>query len=139
MVILSEQRGCGTGHVPRRMTQGWLMVDFVLAIAVLALAMIPLGFAIYQERDLSRTYYFESVATEIVDGELELLATGGWKQFGPGEHDYEVVADSVSQLPEGKFLLTIEPPYLSLEWIPGKGGKGGRVHRTVRIPEGGAR
>ena len=53
----------------RRRSLGLLTTDLVIAMAILALAMIPLSYAVVRERQLSRALYYRALATEIVDCE----------------------------------------------------------------------
>ena len=63
------------------------MAELLAAIALLAIAVLPLGYSITSERTLARSHYERAVAMEIVDGEIEVLAAGEWRAFSPGTHD----------------------------------------------------
>lgn len=92
------------------------MVDLAVAMAILALAIVPLGFSFARERQALRVEYLRSVADEIVDGEMEILAAGDWKNFPDGSHDYSVHAAAAASLPPGHFQLTKTGNHLRLEW-----------------------
>ncbi len=100
-------------------------------MAILASVMIPLGFSFAYEQKLCRAYYFQAIAMEIIDGEIEVLRAGEWKSFKSGVQPYSVDAKAAKNLPPGQFVLTLHPPDLQLEWMPVKKGKGGRVQRAA--------
>ncbi|HKS38144.1 MAG TPA: hypothetical protein VJW76_13185 [Verrucomicrobiae bacterium] len=118
----------------RGRARGLLTTELVVAMAILVLAMIPLSYAVLRERQLSRALYCRAIATEIVDGEMEVLRAGEWRVFREGSHPYSPRAESGTNLPPGRFTLTREARRLRLEWIPEKRGKGGRVAREVTLP-----
>jgi len=100
---------------PRR-ERGFLMVDLILGMAILTLAILPLGFSLVRERQLLRAEYGRAVAVEIVDGEMEILAAGAWRDFPDGPQAYPVQAQAAARLPAGHFQLTKTGQHLRLEW-----------------------
>jgi hypothetical protein len=118
----------------RARARGLLTTELVVALAILVLAMIPLSYAVLRERQLGRALYYRAVASEIVDGEMEVLRAGAWRMFREGAQPYSPRAESAANLPPGEFLLTRDARRLRLEWIPEKRGKGGRVAREVTLP-----
>jgi hypothetical protein len=103
---------------PRHRTRGFLEVDLVVGLAILTLAVVPLGFSFERERQVLKIEYFRSVANEIVDGETEILAAGDWKNFPDGSQNYSVHANAAASLPPGHFQLTKTGNHLRLEWTP---------------------
>ncbi len=101
---------------PARRCRGYLEVDFVVALAILVLAVLPVGYSVSQERKLARAYYYRAAAMEIVDGELEVLRAGAWRQFKQGAQPYQPRAESAAQLPPGRFTLTLTGTQLRLAW-----------------------
>lgn len=127
--------GSGVPLASRRgRARGLLTTELVVALAILVLAMIPLSYAVLRERRLSRALYYRAVATEIVDGEMEVLRAGAWRMLREGPQPYSTRAESATNLPPGKFLLIREARRLRLEWIPETRGKGGQVAREVILP-----
>ncbi len=116
-----------------RLRRGFLMVDAVVAMAILSLAVVPLGFSFARERQVLKIEYYRSVANEIVDGEMEILAAGGWKNFPEGAQSYTVHANAAASLPPGHFQLTKTGNHLRLEWTPDKRQGVGPVAREVTI------
>ena len=109
------------------------MTELLVAISLLVVALMPLAYSITSERQLARASYQRAVAIELVDGEMEVLAAGGWRNFAVGTHEYSVRANAATNLPPGHFLLTIETGKLRLEWKPSVKHHGGNVVREVRL------
>ena len=116
-----------------RSRRGFLMVDLVVAMAILSLAIVPLGFSFARERQVLKIEYLNSVADEIVDGEMEILAAGDWKNFPDGSQNYSVHANAAAKLPPGHFQLTKTGDHLRLEWTPDKRQGIGAVVREVTV------
>jgi hypothetical protein len=96
-------------------------------------ALLPLAYSIIGEKRLARATYQRAVAMQIVDGELEVLAAGGWRAFNIGTNRYSVRAGAATNLPPGDFLLTISAERIRLEWKPAVKNHGGSVLREVVI------
>lgn len=112
---------------------GWLVAELMVAVAVLAIASIPLAFSFRGEQRLARAHYQKVVAMEIIDGETEALRAGQWREFVDGEGEYPVTAAARSNLSPGKFLITRSNHFIRLEWRPFKKGQGGVVKREIFI------
>jgi hypothetical protein len=110
-----------------------LMIELVFAMAITVGLLLPLVYSLASEKRLTRSYYQRAVAMELVDGEMEALAAGQWRAFGPGVHDYTVHANAVTNLPPGKFVLTIRSNSIRLEWRTHIKGHGGSVMREVKF------
>lgn len=110
-----------------------LMTELVVAMAILMFALLPLAYSIVGEKRLARATYQRAVTMEIVDGELEVLAAGGWHAFNLGTNSYSVRAGSATNLPPGEFLVTITAEIVRLEWKPSVKNQGGSVMREVAI------
>jgi hypothetical protein len=100
---------------PRR-ERGFMMVDLFVAMAILAVAILPLAFAYVKETRMLRAEYFHAVAMEIVDGEIEVLAAGEGRNLPDGTRPYAVQARAAASLPPGRFQLTKTGRQLRLEW-----------------------
>ena len=110
-----------------------LMIELLVAVSLLAVTVLPIAYSIASERTFARACYERAVAMEIVDGEMEVLLAGEWKSFSPGTHDYSIDATAATNLPTGKFLLTIQPGKVRLEWRPGEKDHGGPVVREASV------
>src|ERR1035437_2883347 len=111
----------------RRHQRGALLVELLVAMALLVGVLYPLAYSFTTERRLAPSYYQHAVAMEIVDGEMEVLMAGEWHAFPQGTHDYQVHAGAATNLPPGQFTLSIEPPKLRLRWQPALKDRGGPV------------
>jgi hypothetical protein len=100
-------------------------------MAILSSILIPIAYSVAAERRLARATYQRAIAVEIVDGEMEALAAGGWRAFTNGVTDYPVRARAATNLPPGRFTLTINAQKLRLEWQPDVKQHGGPVIREV--------
>ncbi len=128
-------------HCKRRKSRPWLAaaspgfatMELVVAIGILGAIMLPLAFSFFHEQKLCRAYYFRAVAMELIDGEMEALAAGEWKNLSPGQQIYAVRGDAARNLPTGQFLLTVESTRLRLQWRPDQLGHGGPVVREINL------
>src|ERR1700722_5010624 len=112
---------------------GYLEMDLVVALAILALAIIPLAFSFGQEREMLRLDYSRAVADEVVDGEMEILAAGDWKSFPDGQQNYTVNSHAAANLPPGSFEFTKTGNHLRLQWTPKKKEGIGAIVREFTI------
>jgi hypothetical protein len=97
--------------------RGFLQVDLLVGLAILSLAIVPLGLSFAHERQVLRMEYFHSVANELIDGEMEILLAGGWKNVPDGSQNYPVHSRAADGLPPGHFQLTKTGNHLRLEWV----------------------
>ena len=112
---------------------GSLMIELLVAMALLTGALLPVAYSITSEKRYARACYQRAVAMEIVDGEMETLVAGEWRAFNPGQSEYKVNAGSATNLPPGRFLLTVQEKKVRLEWIPTVKQHGGAVVREAVI------
>jgi hypothetical protein len=113
--------------------RGVLEIDLAMAMIVLSVAILPLAFSFAKERDVLRLDYFRAVADEVVDGEMEVLAAGDWKNFPDGAQAYPVHSRAAANLPAGNFELTKTGNHLRLEWTPDKRQGIGAVTREITV------
>jgi hypothetical protein len=118
--------------LPRRQA-AFLTAEIMIAIALLSAALLTLSYSFNQERHIARSSYYQAIAMEIVDGEMEVLLAGEWRSFTEGAHEYTVHASAVTNLPPGQFTLTRQARTLRLEWVPTKQGSGGGIMREARV------
>jgi hypothetical protein len=118
---------------PPRRPRGFLEVDLVVGLAILTLAVVPLGYSFARERQVLKIEYCRSVANEIVDGEMEILVAGDGKNFPDGSQNYSVHANAAAKLPPGHFQLTKTGNHLRLEWNPDEKHGVGTVARETTL------
>jgi hypothetical protein len=112
---------------------GTVMVELMVAIALLTVALLPLAYSFVTEKRHAQFLYQRAIAMEIVDGEIEVLAASEWRAFAPGTHDYLVHAGAATNLPPGRLQLTLDPGKVRLEWRPTDRQRGGVVLREVDV------
>ena len=110
-----------------------IMLDALIAIALLGIVVVPITNSIASEKRLARSNYQRAVALEIVDGEMEALVAGAWRALPTGTAEYQVHAASRANLPVGKFLLTVETNRVRLEWKPAVRHSGGPIVREALV------
>jgi hypothetical protein len=113
--------------------RGILEIDLAMAMIILSIAILPLAFSYAKERDVLRLDYFRANADEVVDGEMEILAAGNWKNFPDGTQPYTVHSRAAANLPAGHFELIKTGNHLRLEWTPDQRRGIGTVVREVTI------
>jgi hypothetical protein len=113
--------------------RGMLTAELVVAMALLTIALLPLGYSYLTEARLLRADYHRAIAMEIVDGEMEILAAGEWRAFPEGAQAYAVHAAAAGNLPPGQFRLTRTGNRLLLEWAADRHRGIGIVKREVTV------
>ena len=108
-----------------------MIIELMTALAILVAILLPLGLSFVDEQHVCRVYYWRAVAMEAVDGEMEVLAAGEWHSFHEGTEPYVVRSESARNLPNGRFLLTVQGSALRLEWRPDKIRYGSPVLREA--------
>jgi len=121
----------------KRSRRASLVFEMLIALGLVAALALPLGLAIHRDHQMCRAYYFRTVAMEIVDGELEVLAAGAAQTLPAGMQPYTVRAEAARNLPKGGFWVARTNGWLRLEWRPEGPAVGGTVVREVRWPAGG--
>jgi hypothetical protein len=97
------------------------------------MAVLPLGFSLHADAKLFRITYQRAVAMEIVDGEIEILAAGGWRDLPEGSQPYAVHANAATNLPPGRFTVTRAGNHIRLQWAAAKKSGIGSVAREVSV------
>ena len=116
---------------PKRCRSGFLMVELLVAMALVVAILLPLAYSFTAERRIALASYQRAVAMEIVDGEMEVLLAGEWRAYPPGTHDYQVHAGAATNLPPGRFILNVQPGKVRLRWQPALKDHGGPVIREA--------
>lgn len=110
---------------------GSLLIELLVAMAILSGILLPIAYSVASERRFARAAYQRAVAMEIVDGEMEALAAGGWRAFTNGVTGYAIDARAATNLPPGRFILTMTTEKVRLEWHPNVKQHGGAVVREM--------
>jgi len=112
--------------------RGMLTTELVVGMAILVIAVLPIGYSLLNDAHALRLNYEHAVAMEIVDGEMEILAAGQWRSFPEGTNIYPVLALAATNLPPGQFRLTRTGNHLQLEWKANP-PRAGNVMREVTV------
>jgi hypothetical protein len=112
---------------------GVLVVEAMVAMAILILATLPLSIWMLADARAFRDTYRRAVAVELVDGEMEILAAGDWRNYPEGTNACHIEAKAAANLPEGRFEVIRHENHLRLEWTPSRGSGIARVAREVTI------
>ena len=103
----------------KRNRHGSIMIELVVAIGILTTALLPFAYSYMNEQHQCHMAYVRAIAMELVDGQMEILAAGRWREVGgDGVYDYPVNAGAARNLSPGKFTLTVHGRQLRLEWRP---------------------
>ena len=109
-----------------------LTTELVVGMAILVIAVLPIGYSLLSDARALRLGYQHAVAMEIVDGEMEILAAGQWHSFPEGTNTYSVHSVAATNLPPGQFRLVRTGNHLQLEWRADPPRKG-NVMREVTV------
>jgi type II secretory pathway pseudopilin PulG len=107
---------------PRR-RNGMLITEILVSLSILSLTIVPMAYSYLNEQQAARELYQKSVAMELIDGEMEILAAGEWHSFKEGAQSYALTGKASKNLPPGAAKLTVTGMHLRLEWVPKKGLK----------------
>lgn len=100
----------------RKNCRAMLTTELVIGMAILVLAVLPIGYSLISDARFQRANYEHAVAMEIVDGEMEILAAGQWRSIPEGTNVYTIHIAAATNLPPGRFTLTRSGNHLQLEW-----------------------
>lgn len=115
---------------------GFLLHELLVALAIIALVMIPLASYFFEEGKLFNALYFRSVAEQILDGEREVLMAGEWKKYPVGKYSLSIKNKAFEQLPEKDIYLTVSDVgdnkrKFVLSWTPAKSSGIKKVQKEV--------
>jgi hypothetical protein len=113
---------------------GMALIEMLVAMCILILVMIPISLSFIGERREFGVYYHRAIASEVVDGEMEILRAGEGRAFKEGTQTYSVQNPSATNLPPGRFVLTRQDRHLRLQWLPAAKNQGGIVTRETDMP-----
>jgi len=113
--------------------RGVLEVDMLIALALLFGAAIPLMCTFASDARALRFGYERAVAMELVDGEMEVLAAGGWRNHPLGTNEITLSGGAAKNLHPTTAVLIRQPGSIRLEWRP-NGPRNLHVIREVKLP-----
>ena len=129
--MVMSNRGLSSRSRPAAQ-RGMLTTELIVAMAILVIAVLPLGYSFVYDARVLRATYQRAVAMEIVDGEMEILLAGDRHLIPEGTQAYAIHAEAATNLPPGQFQLTRAGARVRLAWTPAKRGIGS-VSREVTL------
>jgi hypothetical protein len=115
-----------------RARAGFLETDLVIAVAILVVALLPLAYSFVADQRNLRVASERAAAMQLVDGEMELLAAGSWRQFPPGTNVITLTGNATANLTTNRALLIIETNVIRLEWRPARRASTGIIREVQR-------
>lgn len=113
--------------------RGALQVDMLVAMTLLFAAAIPLAYSYSSDQRALRVSYERAVAMECLDGQMEILAAGGWRNQPTGTNQIELPGAAAKNLRPATALLIRDAQSIRLEWRPAGRVTQGLV-REVKLP-----
>jgi hypothetical protein len=104
----------------------------VIALAILVMALLPLAYSFVADQRAMRAAYERAAAMQLVDGEMEVLAAGGWRQYPPGTNVITLTGNAAVNLTTNRALLIIETNSIRLEWRTAKRASAGIIREVKR-------
>jgi len=98
--------------------RGLLETDMVIAMALLFGAAIPLMCTFSSDARALRFGYDRAVAMECVDGELEVLAAGAWRNQPMGTNEIVLSGNAAKNLRPPTAKVIRQPDSIRVEWRP---------------------
>ncbi|KAB2671559.1 MAG: hypothetical protein DVB31_04540 [Verrucomicrobia bacterium] len=93
-------------------------MDALVALGLVVVLILPMGFGAVANQRLMRQTYQRAVVMELIDGELEVLASGDPQRAPVGVREIRMGGYAATNLPSGKFLLTRTDRTCRIEWVP---------------------
>ena len=116
-------------HQSRR---GALEVDMLIALTLLFAAAIPLMCTFSTDARGLRFGYDRAVAMECVDGEMEILAAGAWRNQPLGTNQITLSGNAAKNLHPPTATLIRQAGSIRVEWRPD--GRRAVIAREVKLP-----
>lgn len=113
---------------------GFVEMDLIVAFFLIVALVMPVGVLLSRDTMLFRAHSIRIRAASVLDGEMELLQAGLWKQYTDPSMVY-VPASGRSLEGYGTFKLTLENGQYELSWVPTKKYRGGIITRSWSQPE----
>jgi len=111
---------------------GFLEADLLVALALLMIAVLPLAYSFTADQRAMRAAYERAVAMELLDGELEMLAAGAWRNHPVGTNVITLTGNAAVNLTTNRALLIIQTNSIRLEWRTAKRASTGIIREIHR-------
>jgi hypothetical protein len=113
--------------------RGFLQADLVVALILLTATILPLAYSFVAEQRALRHGYERAVAMQLVDGEMERLVAGAWREYPAGTNRLALTGNAAVNLASREATLILTDQLIRLEWQP-LNRPGGRVIREAQRP-----
>ena len=118
-----------------RRPAGALTIELVVAAAMLLTVFLPLGLGLVTQHRQARDLHLRAVIMQHLDGELEVLSAGGWRQLPAEGRRWELAPQPGALVPRGHFEAVAADGWLRVSWQPAPGQRGRTLQRETRLPE----
>lgn len=119
---------------PSRRTAGAIHLEAILALALTAAVLLPLSGVVVSQRRIASDLARHLAMIELVDGEMELIASGDWVRFSEGTHSIPLPAPDGFVPPVGELTLVRQGREFRLAWQPTHRWIGGGIERRWTVP-----
>lgn len=98
--------------------RGGVLMELIVGLALLAGVLLPLTGGFVSQRRMAAQLSKRLVLTELIDGELEFIAAGRWKEFNEGTNAFVIEMPPGFVPPAGRSYLVRESDHFRLLWEP---------------------
>lgn len=112
-----------------RSRAGGLLPDLAVALLLLTVALLPLAYSFASQRRLLQAEMDRAAVVQLVDGELELLLAGPWKNLPDGSSTIVLRTNGMARAVAGTCVVMKQGRALKIEWTPQAHSGVGRVVR----------
>jgi hypothetical protein len=109
------------------------MIEGMVGISILLIAVLPLAMWSVMDAKALHKSYQRAVAVEMVDGEMEVLAAGAWRDVAEGTNEFRASGKAGANLPDGEFQIIRRGDHVRMEWKALKKSGIGMVAREAVI------
>jgi hypothetical protein len=112
-----------------RRTAGAIHLETILALALTAAVLLPISGIVVTQRRMASDLARHLMMIELVDGEMELIASGDWVRFSEGTHSIPLPSPEGFVPPVGELTLERHGREFRLTWRPTNRWIGGGIER----------
>jgi hypothetical protein len=98
--------------------RGGVLMELIVGLALLAGVLLPLAGGFVSQRRMAAQLSKRLVLMELIDGELEFIAAGRWKEFNEGTNSFLIETPAGFVPPAGRSYLIRESDRFRLVWEP---------------------
>lgn len=114
--------------------RGGILMELLVALALLALVLLPLAGGFAGQRRMAKQLSQRLVLTELIDGEMEFIAAGRWRRFTEGTNTLEIEMPPGFLPPPGRTFVIRNVNHFKVVWEPETRLAIGRIERHWTAP-----